>query len=95
MNELERRKQRDKFSEWKVRAMKTLTPMIAKFFTEKFSQDDAKRLGLIIFDLNNPYFDIFDSVGNRLSEESIINVRILLEIRVENFIKEYKEKFGE
>ena len=58
MNELERRKERDKFSEWKVRAMKILTPMIAKFFTEKFSQDDAKRLGLIIFDLNNPYFDI-------------------------------------
>jgi hypothetical protein len=95
MNELERRRQRDKFSEWKVRAMKTLTPMIAKFFSEKFSQDDAKRLGLIIFDLNNPYFDILDSQGKHLSEESIIAGRILLQIRVEDFIKEYKEKFGE
>lgn len=95
MTELERRKERDKFSEWKVRAMKTLTPMIAKFFTEKFSQDDAKRLGSIIFDLNNPYYDIFNSDGSRLDAENVIAFRILLKIRVEDFIKEHKEKFGE
>ena len=94
-SELERCKQRDAFSNWKVRAMKTLTPMIAKFFSSNFSQDDAKRLGLIIYDLNNTYFDILDSQGNHLSQQSVVAGRILLQIRVEDFIKEHKEKFGE
>jgi len=91
MNELDKRKESLKFSEWKHETIKKITPMIVKFFSNKFSQDDAKRLGLIIYNLNNPYYDVLDYRGDRLSITDIMALRILLEIMVEEFIENNKE----
>jgi hypothetical protein len=100
MTEIEKRQQRTVFKEWKKRAMKTVTPLLIDFFKKQpadpihTEMEWAYKVGYIIQSLNNPYYDILDAANDkRLDEDSIIAVRCLLELYVEDFFKYMKTDF--
>jgi len=95
MNELEKRKASKKFNDWRRRTMKSLNPLLVKFFSNPnmFNYDEARKVGMLIEGLNDPTFAIMLD-GKRLSENDVIGMRIVLEIEAEMFFKLMKNKFG-
>jgi len=91
MTELERRQERKKFTDWRARARKAILPIISKIFAaDDYNNADARKLGRVIEALHNPYYDILDKSGNHLHDETIIAMRILLQIDIEDLVKKYK-----
>ena len=95
INYIQRNKERERFQNWKRRAKIAVKPYISKFFAEGVNDTDKeRRIGMILKDLNTPTFDIQDDYGKRYPEESIMAIRILLQIEVEEFIQYMINKFG-
>lgn len=95
MNEIEKRKASKKFNSWRRRTMKSLNPLLVKFFSNPniHNYDEARKVGMLIEGLNDPTFAIMLD-GKRLAENDVIGMRIVLEIESEMFFKLMKEKFG-
>ena len=99
MTEIEKRQQRTEFKEWKKRAMKAITPLLIDFFKKQSldpihtEMEMARKVGYIVEGLNNPYYDILGADNKHLDEMSIIAVRCLLELFVEEFFKYMKIDF--
>ena len=93
MNELEKRKESKKFNDWRRRTIKSLNPLLVKFFSNPYNYDEARKVGMLIEGLNDPTFAIMLD-GKRLAENDVIGMRIVLEIEAEMFFKFMKKKFG-
>lgn len=94
MTELEKRKERGIFKLWKLKTSKEISPLIVIFFSQENPDTDiARKVGQILDKLNNPYFDILDErTLKHLDDITIIAVRVILEIQVDEF-KEYMKKY--
>lgn len=95
-NELEKRKQRQEFNDWRARTAVTIAKLAHIFFSKpNYNKEQAKHLGRIIYDLHNPYYDVLSRDGKReLTDTDVIGLRIVLELSVEEFCKYMKKDLG-
>lgn len=87
MTYLYKKYRRNKFKEWKQRVNVRLPGIIMAFYMAKMNRvfipdGKEKKLGLIITDINNPFYTILGYGGERLDANSEMAAEIILEILV-------------